>query len=69
MRRRYEADDDPGEVLAGFGAARLVKYLDGRVELQGGTEADRREAVAWLGRFMPRVRLGVPASLPWPRRR
>jgi hypothetical protein len=69
MRRDYTPDGDSGETLAGFGGARLVKYLDGRVELPGGTEDERERALAWLAQFMPRVRLGVPSPDLWPRRR
>jgi hypothetical protein len=69
MRRHYAPEGDPGETLAGFGDARLVKYLDGRVELLGGTEAERERALAWLAQFMPRLRLGAPSPSLWPRRR
>lgn len=55
--------------MAAFGEARLVKYLDGRLELMGGTEADRQAALEWLARFLPEARLGQPKPLPWPRRR
>jgi hypothetical protein len=67
--RRYPSEGGPGETLAGFGEARLVKYFDGRVELVGGSEADRQRALDWLAAFMPRVQLGQPAAPLWPRRR
>ena len=41
-----------GVVIASFGEARLVK-VDGRIELRGGTMADRMEALEWISLFMP----------------
>ena len=38
---------DQGETLAVFGDARLVKSLDGRIELRGGSQEDRRAAREW----------------------
>jgi len=40
------------EWVAGWGAAKLIKWLDGRYELQGGSEQDRQEAMTWIKRFM-----------------
>ena len=34
---------DEGEVVAGWGQAELIKYLDGRVVLKGGTKGIFRE--------------------------
>jgi len=42
---------DEGEVVAYFGQARLIKFLDGRLELQGGSHADRAEAKEWMSMF------------------
>ena len=42
---------DEGEVVAGFGEARLIKYLDGKLELKGGSEGDRIEAREWISLF------------------
>lgn len=39
------------EEIAKFGEAHLVKHLDGRLELRGGTEQDRAEAHAWMKQF------------------
>lgn len=44
--------DDDGEVLAYFGKARLVKKLDGKLELIGGTDEDRTAAREWISMFM-----------------
>jgi len=39
------------EVIAMFGEARLVKHLDGRLEIVGGSEQDRADAHAWMKQF------------------
>ena len=33
------------------GEAKLVKHLDGKLELKGGTKADRGEAREWISLF------------------
>ena len=43
--------EDEGELVASWGQARLIKYLDGRVELRGGSAQDRAEAREWLSMF------------------
>ena len=43
---------DEGETLAVFGAARLVKHLDGKIQLLGGTPDDRRAAREWCSMFL-----------------
>lgn len=63
--RRYADEGDPGSTLASFGEARLMQYLDTRVELVGGTEAERKTALDWLTRFLPEARLGQPKPLLW----
>lgn len=40
------------ETLATFGQARLVKHLDGRIELLGGSTDDRRAAREWCSLFL-----------------
>ena len=39
-------------LIACFGQARLVNGADGRVELQGGSDADRTDAKEWVSLFM-----------------
>jgi len=39
---------DEGEVVAVWGGAKLIKHLDGKVELKGGSEEERGEAREWL---------------------
>ena len=46
---------DEGELIASFGEARLVKYLDGRCELRGGSKEDRLEAKDWISKFFRSV--------------
>ena len=46
------------EVLAIFGQARLIRKLDGRLELRGGSEKDRAEAREWMDTFMRRADAG-----------
>ena len=40
-----------GEVIAYFGTARLVKSVDGKYELVGGSASDRTEAKEWISLF------------------
>ena len=40
------------ELIAQFGEARLVKLLDGTLELKGGSEEDRAEAQEWVAAFL-----------------
>ena len=41
-----------GEVIAYFGKARLVKRLDCRFELRGGSHEDHSAAKEWISLFM-----------------
>ena len=51
-RNSYTQAQFEGEIMAYFGQARLVKYLDGRLELVGGSEEDRKAARKWIGFFL-----------------
>jgi hypothetical protein len=42
---------DEGELIASWGEARLVKYLNGKLELKGGSKEDHGEAREWLSLF------------------
>ena len=42
---------EQGEVIASFGQARLVKHLDGKYELRGGSKQDRLAAKEWIALF------------------
>jgi hypothetical protein len=63
--RPWPDDSDPGTLLASFGDARLIRHLDTRLELVGGTEADRTAALDWLRRFLPEARLGQRKPVLW----
>lgn len=43
---------DEGELVASWGEARLIKYLDGKTELRGGSDQDRAEAREWMSMFL-----------------
>ena len=49
---------DEGEVVAMWGKAQLIRYLDGKCELRGGTEKDRAEAREWMSLFWHEVVVG-----------
>jgi hypothetical protein len=40
------------ELIAAFGEARLLRGLDGRFELRGGTPEDRTAANEWISLFL-----------------
>lgn len=43
---------DEGEVIASWGEARLIKYLDGKLELKGGSKEDRIAAREWISMIL-----------------
>lgn len=43
---------DESKLIASFGTARLVRMLNGKFELRGGTAADRAEAKEWCSLFL-----------------
>jgi len=49
-RMNYEFNDE-GEVIASWGEAKLVKHLDGKLELKGGSKEEHGEAKEWLSLF------------------
>ena len=44
---------DEGDVTASWGEARLIKYLDGKLVLKGGSKEDRMAAREWISMFRP----------------
>ena len=42
-------------LIATFGGARLIRTVQGRFELRGGTRSDLIEAREWAAMFMPEV--------------
>jgi hypothetical protein len=49
-----------GETIASFGAARLVKKLDGQIQLIGGTADDLIAARQWCSLFAPEIVFADP---------
>ena len=43
---------DEGEVMASWGEARLIEYLDGKLVLKGGSKEDRQAAHEWISMFL-----------------
>ena len=55
MRRKseyYPPFKDEGELIASWGEARLINYLDGKLVLKGGSKADRIAAREWISLFL-----------------
>jgi hypothetical protein len=48
----YPPFRDEGEVMASWGEARLIKYLDGKLVLKGGSKEDRIAAREWISMFL-----------------
>jgi hypothetical protein len=40
------------EVLACFGGARIMKYPNGALEIEGGTEQEKTQAHDWMKQFL-----------------
>jgi hypothetical protein len=57
--QRYQ---DRGEVVAAWGEAQLIKYLDGRAELKGGSKDDRLAAQEWISLFWHEAVVGPRRS-------
>ena len=54
MKRKseyYPPFKDEGELIASWGEAQLIRYLDGKTELRGGSDQDRAEAREWMSLF------------------
>jgi len=55
MRRKseyYPPFKDEGELMASWGEARLINYLDGKLVLKGGSKEDRIAAREWISLFL-----------------
>ena len=63
--RFYPPFKDEGEVVASWGRAQLIKYLNRTLELKGGSKEDRVEAREWISMFSKEE---VVLSRPWDRR-
>jgi hypothetical protein len=47
----YPLFRDEGELIASWGEARLIKFLDGKLVLKGGSKEDRQIAHEWISLF------------------
>ena len=47
----YPPFQDEGEVVAAWGQAQPIRYLDRKTELRGGSEQERAEAREWMSMF------------------
>jgi hypothetical protein len=55
MKRKseyYPPFRDEGEVMASWGEARLIKYLNGKPALKGGSKEDRIAAREWISMLL-----------------
>ena len=55
IRNYFPTPNYEGEVIATFGQAQLVKFLDGKYELRGGSKDDRLAAKEWIALFCHEV--------------
>jgi hypothetical protein len=51
IRNYFPLFKDEGEMIAGFGEAKLLRFLDGKYELRGGSKEDRLAAHEWISLF------------------
>ena len=51
IRNYFPGFKDEGEVIALFGQAKLVKFLNGKYELRDGSKEDRLAAHEWISMF------------------
>jgi hypothetical protein len=51
IRNYFPLPKDEGELIAGFGDAKLVKFLHGKYKLCGGSKEDRLAAHEWISMF------------------
>jgi hypothetical protein len=51
VRNIYPKSGDEGTVIASFGQAKLIKFLNGRYELRDGSKEDRFAAHEWISMF------------------
>ncbi len=58
----FSEQADSGEVIALFGDAKLVKTIDSKYELRGGSTEDRIAAQEWISLFMHELVLTFQTS-------
>jgi len=64
ITKRLAEFQDRGRVIASFGQATLVKTLDNKYELRGGSKEDRLSAYEWISLFMHHVVVREYAAEP-----
>jgi hypothetical protein len=52
IRSYFPQYQDDGAVITWFGEAKLVKFLDGKLELRDGSKDERIAAREWISLFM-----------------
>ncbi len=52
LRNLFAGFGSEGELVAFFGQAKLVRRLDSRFELRGGSKEDRITAREWISLFL-----------------
>jgi len=57
-------DGDEGEVVAAWGEAQLIRYLDGKTKLRGGSKEDRLAAQEWISLFWHEAVVSVDGCGP-----
>ena len=57
---------DEGEVVAGWGEAQLIRYLDRKTELRGGSKEGRLAAQEWISLFWHEPVVGEGHSKSYP---
>ncbi len=62
IRNYFPLFKEQGEFIAGFGEARLIRFLDGRYELRGGSRKDRVAAHEWISVFCHNIVVREPES-------
>ncbi len=57
-RRDIWAPPPEFESIAAFGGAQILKSLDGKLTIRGGTDAEQAQARDWMARFLSSAGLG-----------
>jgi hypothetical protein len=52
LRNYFPPFKNESQLIATFGHAQLVKLLNGKLELRGGSKGDRLAAKEWISLFM-----------------
>ena len=58
IRSYFPLFKEEGEVIAAFGQAKLLKYLNGKYELRGGSKEEHIAAHEWISLFCHEVVVG-----------